>query len=265
MTANVTATTLIISAATMRVFARSAFSRKASWRWAFPIRRNAAHGDALRTRALGHTYSVAHSLIMSSLTFFLLNDVEACRAVAEELQPIAERNKFAWPLTHMRFMRGWLTVQQGNVDAGVEQMRKAADEPSSAAIRTLLLTLTATQQLQARHYDAAVATLDHAMNDTRVRFYEAEAVRLRGDILLAKSPDSVAEAEATYREALTLAARQSNRAAELRASTSLARLLSERGRKTEARDLLAPVYAAFTEGFDKQDLMAAKTLLAELS
>src|SRR5262249_43863051 len=77
--------------------------------------------------ALRHTYSVAHSLIMSSLTFFLLNDVEACRAVAEELQPIAERNKFAWPLTHMRFMRSWLTVQQGDVDVGVEQMRKAAD------------------------------------------------------------------------------------------------------------------------------------------
>src|SRR5262249_5912466 len=50
-------------------------------------------------RTLGHTYSVAHSLIMSSLTFFLLNDVDACRAVTEQLQPIAEHNKFAWPLT----------------------------------------------------------------------------------------------------------------------------------------------------------------------
>jgi predicted ATPase len=201
---------------------------------------------------------------MGGLTFFLLNDTDACRTVAEELQPIAERNKFAWPLTHMRFMRGWLTAQQGDVDAGVEQMQKAADEPSSAAIRTILLTLTATQQLRARQFDGAVATLDRAMNDTRVRFYEAEVMRLRGEIVLAQSPDKAAEAEAMFRQALTVAARQASRAAELRACTSLARLLSARGRKTEAHALLAPLYASFTEGFQKPDLRAASALLAEL-
>jgi class 3 adenylate cyclase len=242
------------------------FLAQSQWGLGFPDQAERTAWRCIEdARALGHTYSIAHSLIMSSLTFFLLDDVNACQAVAEELQPIAERNKFAWPLTHMRFMRGWLNAQQGNMDAGVEQMQKAADEPSSAAIRTILLTLTAMQQLRVRQFDAAIATLDRAMNDTRVRFYEAEAIRLRGEILLAQSPDSAAEAEATFRQALTVAARQSSRAVELRASTSLARLLGERGRKTEARDLLAPIYGAFTEGFDRQDLVAAKTLLAELN
>jgi predicted ATPase len=150
------------------------------------------------------------------------------------------------------------------VDTGAAQMAKAADEPSSAAIRTILLTLTAMQQLRTRQFDGAIATLDRAMNDTRVRFYEAEVMRLRGEILLAQSPDQAAEAEAMFRQALTVAARQASRGAELRACTSLARLLSAHGREIEAHALLAPVYDSFTEGFEKPDLRAASALLAEL-
>lgn len=62
-----------------------------------------------------------------------------------------------------------------------------------------------------------------------------------------------------------MAAAQSCRPLELRTAMSLAKLLAENGRRNEAHDLLAPVYAAFTEGFDKPDLLAAKTLLAELA
>jgi len=67
-----------------------------------------------------------------------------------------------------------------------------------------------------------------------------------------------------FRQALTVAARQASRAAELRACTSLARLLSARGRKTEAHALLAPLCGSFTEGFQKPDWRAASALLAEL-
>ena len=65
--------------------------------------------------ALGHTFSLAHGLNMGSLTFLLLHDVEACRVVADELYPFAERNKFSWPLAQARFLRGWLTSQQGDL------------------------------------------------------------------------------------------------------------------------------------------------------
>jgi predicted ATPase len=64
---------------------------------------------------------------------------------------------------------------------------------------------------------------------------------------------------------MTVATRQSNRAMELRAGTSLARLLADSGRRNEARDLLAPIYGRFTEGFGRADLVAAKALLGELS
>ena len=67
-------------------------------------------GDA---RALGHAFSLAHSLDMGNLTLIFINDVNACRSVADELYPLAERNKFPWPLTYARFLRGWVTSRPG--------------------------------------------------------------------------------------------------------------------------------------------------------
>ena len=74
-----------------------------------------------------------------------------------------------------------------------------------------------------------------------------------------------AKAEDSFRTALAIAREQGTRGYELRAATSLARLWREQGRRTEARDLLAPVYAAFTEGFDTPDLKDAAELLSKLA
>jgi predicted ATPase len=77
-------------------------------------------------------------------------------------------------------------------------------------------------------------------------------------------PDSEPQAEELYREALSIAQEQEAKLWELRAAASLARLRHDQGRHTEARDLLAPVYGWFTEGFDTPDLKDAKALLDEL-
>ena len=74
-----------------------------------------------------------------------------------------------------------------------------------------------------------------------------------------------AKAEDSFRTALAIAREQSARGYELRAATSLARLWRERGRRGEARELLAPVYAWFTEGFDTADLKDARRLLDEVA
>jgi predicted ATPase len=71
-------------------------------------------------------------------------------------------------------------------------------------------------------------------------------------------------AEEFYRKALSIAQKQEAKSWELRAATSLARLWGDQGKRTEARDLLAPVYGWFTEGFDTADLNEAKALLGEL-
>jgi predicted ATPase len=92
---------------------------------------------------------------------------------------------------------------------------------------------------------------------------EAEIHRLEGDLLLAEN--GPADAEACYVRALQVARAQQARSLELRAATSLARLWGEQGRSAEARDLLAPVYRWFTEGFDIADLKEAKALLDKLT
>ena len=98
---------------------------------------------------------------------------------------------------------------------------------------------------------------------TQVKWVLAETLRLRGD-LLAQTGDRTA-AEASCREALALAQRQSAKLWELRTATSLARLWGEQGPRGEARALLAPLYGWFTEGFDTADLKEAKRLLDELA
>ena len=110
---------------------------------------------------------------------------------------------------------------------------------------------------------AQISEAEQLAEATQVKWVLAETLRLRGD-LLAQTGDHTA-AEASYREALALAQQQSAKLWELRAATSLARLRRDQGRRGEARDLLAPIYGWFTEGFDTADLQDAAKLLAELA
>jgi predicted ATPase len=95
------------------------------------------------------------------------------------------------------------------------------------------------------------------------RWWQAELHRLRGRLLVARGQHD--ESEACFRRAIEVSSGQSARLLELRAATSLARLWSDRGRNAEARDLLAPIYGWFTEGFGTPDLEEAKVLLDALA
>ncbi len=95
------------------------------------------------------------------------------------------------------------------------------------------------------------------------RWHEPELHRLKGELTLQKSTVEE-EAEPHFLKALEVARHQEAKSLELRAATSLARLWQQQGKTAEARDLLAPVYDWFTEGFDTADLKDAKTLLEEL-
>ncbi len=98
---------------------------------------------------------------------------------------------------------------------------------------------------------------------THERWTEAEIHRLRGRLLL--SMHEHAAAEDSYRRALEVARRQSAKFWELRAARDLARLWCDQGKRTEARDLLSPIYGWFTEGLETRDLNEAKHLLADLA
>ena len=113
------------------------------------------------------------------------------------------------------------------------------------------------------------AALDHfaearyLANEIGERWFEAETLRLTGEVLLAAGDPS--GAEASYREAIAIAKQQSAKLWELGGAMSLARLWRDQGRGREAYELLAPVYGWFTEGFGTRDLKDAKALLDELA
>ena len=93
--------------------------------------------------------------------------------------------------------------------------------------------------------------------------WDAELHRLAGTLLLAEN--KLTEGEASFQQAIRIAQAQQAKSLELRAATSLARLWGEQGLRGEARDLLAPIYGWFTEGFDTADLKEAKALLDQLA
>jgi predicted ATPase len=114
--------------------------------------------------------------------------------------------------------------------------------------------------------DEAVTLLDEALQiveRTGERWLAAELYRHKGQLLLRQGQSEAAEE--LYRKALSVAQQQEAKLWELRAAMSLARLRRDQGRRAEARDLLAPVYGWFAEGFDTQDLKEAKALLEALN
>ena len=116
--------------------------------------------------------------------------------------------------------------------------------------------------------EAGLTALTEALtlaDTTGERWYEPELHRLQGELLLQCSSDNQAEAENCFQQAITVARAQQAKSLELRATTSLARLWQQQGKRQEAYDILAPVYGWFTEGFDTADLQDAKALLDELS
>jgi predicted ATPase len=97
------------------------------------------------------------------------------------------------------------------------------------------------------------------------KLWEAEVYRTAGDIALLSPEADAAKAEGYFERALAVARQQQAKSWELRAAMSLARLWRDQGKVQEARELLAPVYGWFTEGFDTRDLKEAKALLEELA
>jgi predicted ATPase len=112
-----------------------------------------------------------------------------------------------------------------------------------------------------RCIDEAITTADK----TKELWSEAEVKRIAGKIALQSPERDISKAEAYFERALALARQQQAKSWELRASMSLARLWRDQGKVQQARELLAPVYGWFTEGFDTRDLKEAKALLEELA
>jgi predicted ATPase len=166
---------------------------------------------------------------------------------------------------------GWILAEQGQREQSIQQIRQglmALREIGQRANLSPYLALLAEVYGTVGQTEEGLASLAEALahvDQTGERYYEAELHRLKGALLLQKSPDNAAEAESCFQQAISIAQNQSAKSWELRAATSLARLWQSQDKRQEAYELLAPVYNWFTEGHDTADLIDAKTLLDELT
>ena len=165
------------------------------------------------------------------------------------------------------FYQGWIHTLTGLPDEGIAELRSSLAEWSRSAVAEMpylhgYLVQALGAAGQAEEGLAIVEEMLAQVERTGERWSEAELHRLKGELLLQRGDDPE-DVEACFRQAIEVAQRQEARSWELRATTSLARLLRQQGRVTEARDMLAAIYGWFSEGFDTPDLIEAKALLDE--
>src|SRR6516162_5748025 len=197
-------------------------------------------------------------------------DVATVCAYGNDCVALATEHGFALWAVWGRILQGWADAQKGEATTGIARIRDgmaAAEATGSRLYRPLFLTLLAEALGLAGKIEEALATLDDALAKAAVSgvSWDAEIHRLRGELTGGLPCPDPAQAEDSFRTALAIAREQGTRGYELRAATSLARLWRQQGRRGEARDLLAPLYGSFTEGFDTADLKEAKALLNELA
>jgi predicted ATPase len=205
----------------------------------------------------------------NAITFEVLRrDEQAVREHADTLSSLAAEMENAFFLDVAKFAQGWTVSRRDQISEGITLMREGMKAIWASGM-----------QVQAPYQLAQLAEAYARIGDTREglecigeafaraeetgeRWYDSELVRLKGDLLAGASP---ASAEACFRRGIEIAREQDAKMWELRAAMSLARLWRDQGKRAEARDLLAPIYGWFTEGFDTADLKDAKALLDELA
>jgi predicted ATPase len=243
----------------------------ALWLLGYP---EAALKDA--DRALMEARQIEHAAtLMFTLNFPILintycGNYDAASELLKELVVLAEEKGAPFRKAEGVLRRGYVLTLTGEAAKAVEMVTSGIALWRSAG--STIFTPEHEFMLAIAHADSGqfddawrcIGKAMTAMQATNERWCEAEANRVAGEIAL-KSPErDVAKAQAYFEHSLTIARAQRAKSWELRAAMSMARLWRDQGKRDEARDLLAPIYSWFTEGFDTLDLKEAKTLLDTL-
>jgi predicted ATPase len=244
----------------------------ALWHRGYPDQSARAADRALAySRQLGHAHTLSHALFYAGMAAVFTRDVATACAHGNDCVALAGEHGFPVWAAAGRIVQGWADAQNGEATTGIALIRDglAAAEATGTRVATaLFLTLAAEALALAGKVEEGLATVDEALAKAAVsgeKGWDAEIHRLRGELTGQSPYPDPAKVEDSFRTALAIAREQGTRGYELRAATSLARLWRDQGRRAEARDLLAPLYGSFTEGFDTPDLKAAKTLLDALA
>jgi predicted ATPase len=234
-----------------------------AWRCADEATRQAARSTHVATLAFAHGYK--------SLFEMMRGDAGCALQEGQALLGLAREHVMPQWLAIGTFTVAWALWHSGDHEAGEKGMRSGMALFREQGIRfplPLCAVLLAEIEVEIGGIEHAVAILDDTLADaerTGQHHFDVELHRQRGELLIRKTPNDIAAAEAAFMLAIEVARRQQARTFELHAAMSMARLWRSQCKPQQARELLAPVYGWFTEGFDTLDLKEAKALLDELA
>ena len=217
-------------------------------------------------RDTSHAPTLAHMLWCAWWSEWCAHsDPSTLLQYADELVTLSTNRELGFWHTIGLACRGWCLVMLGQGDRGISEMTAGVSKLRATLFEPIVVTMFADAFRILGQTGAGLAHLMEAERQaeaTRVRCCQCQTFRLRG-VLLTLMGDRVA-AESSFRDAISLAQRQGAKFFELRAALDLARLWRDQGKVQQARELLAPVYGWFAEGFDTRDLKEAKALLDAL-
>jgi predicted ATPase len=221
-------------------------------------------------RSQGYPQNVDQALHSVAHTHLLRGEPDAALSYIDSAVAISREHGLSQRIAQLRLMRGWMLLSRTDDQSALTELSEGLAEYRATGARawqTNFLALLAIGYLRDGEYAEGLSTIAEAQGFARVQdeyWWEPELHRLEGDLLLASAGLAQDRVEQCYQNALESARRQQAKSWELRAAMSMARLWREQGKRDEARELLAPVYGWFTEGFDTLDLKEAKALLDEL-
>ena len=222
-------------------------------------------------RQIDQVGTLLNALNFSFVVHFLCGAHPTADALANELSTLAdEQDAGMWKPAGLAY-RGWILARSGRASETVQLITSAlaALRATGTTLFTpVSLSLTAKCCADLGQLDDAGRSVDEAttvIETTKETWFEADVYRIAGEVALKSPQPDVARAEACFERALSVARQQQAKSWELRAAISMARLWRDQGKPQQARELLAPIYGWFTEGFDTRDLKEAKALLEQLA
>jgi predicted ATPase len=243
----------------------------ALWHCGYPDQSRRALDEGLRhARQSAHRHTLAYAPIYKGLTATSARWAAETEKAANELVALAREHGFALFLGYGLLLQGAALTLDGQGDAAVKQIHQAVATMQETGVSRsdpmVLGYLAEALALAGAVADGprTIAAASAAGEASGAHWADAELHRLRGELLGRLPSADWAEVERCYRAALTVAREQGTRGFELRAAVSLASLLGAQQRQAEVRELLAPVFGWFTEGFETPDLKDASALLDEL-
>ena len=242
------------------------------WVLGYPEAALADADEALsKAREIGQAPSLMFALMQVPFTCICCGHYEAASTSIDELVVLANNKDAAlWNALGM-LLRGWSLADTHRAFEAVQTITSGITALQSTGgtlwmpLNFACLTKAYAELGQFDNAWRCIAEAIAAVERNEERWWEAEVHRIAGEIALLTANPDVAKAEASFERALAVAREQQAKSWELRVAMSMARLWRDQGKRDQARDLLAPVYDWFTEGFDTHDLKESKVLLDALA